>query len=241
MQKNIILVYCLILSYSAFSQENAVPLDKNSYLGISIGSSIPLNDFKSTEGKNTNAGFAKSGKKYDFFWGKDLKNCHWGVTALLRLHTNPIDKSALSAIAKTAYPSFEYNISSKDWKLCTLMAGAYYRIPVSRKMTLMPKAMIGIAYIDLPETNVVANNNVGNIATSFTESSHKVTPNYLFSLGLKSNLFKQIVLVSNFDILGAFPTFTDVKTTYGNGTLITRSKSPSFLTFNYGIGIGFKF
>lgn len=241
MKKTIILVYSLLLGFSAFSQENSASIDKQSYLAVSVGSSIPLKDFKSTDGNNANAGFAKSGKKYDILWGKDLKNPHWGVTGLLRLHANPIDAGSLTSVAKTAYPSYDYSISAKDWKLFTLMAGAYYRIPVSKKMTIMPKGMIGLAYIYSPETNVVANNNVANIATSYTESSVTVTPSYLFSIGLKSNLYKRIVLVSNFDILGAFPTFNDVKTAYGNGSAVTRTKSPSFLTFNYGIGIGYKF
>lgn len=104
----------------------------------------------------------------------------------------------------------------------------------------MPKAMIGLAYIYSPEIKVVAENNLANIATSNTEASHTITPSYLFSIGLKSNLTKRIALISNFDFLGAFPTSDNVKTTYGNGSSITRTKSPSFLTFNYGIGIGFK-
>jgi hypothetical protein len=232
----------LVLFFSAFSQENPVPIGTRSYFGISVGSSIPFKDFKSTDGNNPNAGFAKSGKKYDLFWGKDLKNLHWGITGLLRLHANSIDVSALTSVAKTAYPSYDHNISAKDWKLFTLMAGGYYRIPVSKKITIIPKTMIGLAYIYSPEINVVANNNnASNIATSYTESSQTVTPSYLFSIGWKSNLYKRIVLASNFDFLGAFPTFDDVKTNYGNGTSITRTKSPSILTFNYGIGIGYKF
>lgn len=241
MKRTIILATCLVLFFSAFSQENPVPIGTRSYFGISVGSSIPLKDFKSTDGNNPKAGFAKSGKKYDFFWGKDLKNPHWGITGLLRLHANPINESALISVAKTAYPSYEYNISAKDWKLYTLMSGAYYRIPVSKKMTIMPKAMIGLAYIYSPEINVVAENNLANLATSITEASHTITPSYLFSIGLKSNLTKRISLISNFDFLGTFPTFDDVKTAYGNGTSLTRTKSPSFLTFNYGIGIGYKF
>jgi hypothetical protein len=231
----------LLFRFSAFSQENSTSIDKQSYIAVSVGSSIPLQDFKSTNANNANAGFAKNGTKYDILWGKDLKNPHWGVTGLFRFHKNPIDVEALTSVAKTAYSSYDYSISAKDWKLYTLMAGTYYRIPVSKKMTIMPKAMIGLAYIYSPEINVLAENNLGNIATSFTESSHTITPSYLFSIGLKSNLYKRIVLVSNFDILGAFTTFNDVKTTYGNDTSITRTKSPSFLTFNYGIGIGYKF
>jgi hypothetical protein len=241
MKKIATLLYFGLSSFSAFSQENSTSIDKPSHFAISVGSSIPLLDFKSTDGNNANAGFAKDGTKYDILWGKDLKNPNWGMTSLFRFHKNPIDVGALASIVKTAYPSFDYIISAKDWKLYTLMGGAYYRIPVSKKMTIMPKAMIGLAYIYSPEINVVANNNAGNIATSYTESSNSITPTYLFSIGVKSNLYKRIVLVSNFDILGAFPTFSNVKTTYGNGTSNNRTKSPTFLTFNYGFGIGFKF
>lgn len=241
MKLKITILFCLLLSYSAFSQESTNSKNRKSYVAVSIGSSIPLLDFKSVDANNINAGFAKSGKKYDVLWGKDLVNPHWGITGLFRLHKNPIDERALESVAKSTYSTFDYNISAKDWSLFTLMAGAYYRIPVSKKMTIMPKVMIGLANIYSPEIDVIAINNLSNIATSSTESSNIFTPSYLLSLGLKSNLYKRIALVSNFDILGAFTTFKDVKTTYGNGTSVTRTKSPSFLTFNYGIGIGYKF
>lgn len=240
MKKTTILLCFCLLSFSVFSQENSASIGKQSYLVVSVGSSIPLLDFKSTDGNNAYAGFAKSGTKYDILWGKDLKNPQWGITGLFRLQTNPVDNGALASFAKTAYPTFDYTITPEDWKLYTLMGGAYYRIPITKKMTIMPKAMVGVAYIYSPEINVVAINNAGNIATSFTESSSSVTPSFLFSIGLKSNLYKRIVLVSNFDILGAFPTFNDVNTTYGNGSAVIRTKSPSFLTFNYGLGIGYK-
>ena len=230
-----------LLCFSAYSQENSVPIGSQSYIAVSVGSSIPLLDFKSTDGYNAYAGFAKTGKKYDILWGKDLKNSQWGIASLFRLHTNAIDEGALESVAKAANPSYDYTISSEDWKLYTLMGGAYYRIQISKKMTLMPKAMLGLANIYSPETNVVANTSSSNVANSYTESSNAVTPSWLFSIGFKSKLYKRILLVSNFDFLGAFPTFTDVKTTYGNGSSLIRTKSPSFQTFNYGIGIGYNF
>lgn len=244
-KKTTILLWFCLLSFSVFSQENSASIGKQSYIAVSVGSSIPLLDFKSTDGNNAYAGFAKSGTKYDILWGKDLKNPQWGITGLFRLHTNPVDNGALASIAKTANPTFDYTITAEDWKLYTLMGGAYYRIPITKKMTIMPKAMVGLAYIYSPEINVVAINNAGNSATFspvfFTEASNSVTPSFLFSIGLKSNLYKRIVLVSNFDILGAFPTFKDVNTTYENGTSINRTRSPNLLTFNYGFGIGYKF
>ena len=241
MKKTIALLCFWLLCFSVFSQENSTSTDKPSYFALSTGSSIPLQNFKSTDIKNAYAGFAKNGIKKDVLWGKDFNNTPWGVTGLFRMHKNPLDEGALASMAKTTHPSFDYIISAKEWKLYTLMAGAYYRIPVSKKLTIMPKAMLGLAYIYSPEINADFNNNSVTVATSFIESSHKLTNSYLFSIGLKSNLYKRIILLSNVDVLGAFPTFSAVKTTYGNGTTIYRTKSPTLLTFNYGIGIGYKF
>jgi hypothetical protein len=241
MKKTIALICFWLLCFAAFSQENSTSTDTPSYFALSVGPSIPLQDFKSTDGKNANAGFAKNGRKKDILWGKELNNTHWGVTGLLRIHKNPIDEGELALIAKTVYPSFDYSISAKEWNLYTLMAGTYYRIPISRKLTVMPKAMVGLAYIYSPEINAVPYNNSVHVASSYMESSHTFSTSYLFGLGLKSNLFHRMVLISNVDILGAFPTFSAVKTTYGNGTTIFRTKSPTILTFNFGMGIGYIF
>ena len=235
------LIYFWLLCFAAFSQGNSISPDRPSYFALSVGPSIPLQDFRSTDGKNANAGFAKNGRKKDILWGKELKNTHWGVTGLLRIHKNPIDEGELALIAKTVYPSFDYSISAKEWNVYTLMAGAYYRIPVSRKLTVMPKAMVGLAFIYSPEIFAVPYNNSVHVASSYRESSHNLTTSYLFGIGMKNNLFHRIVLISNVDILSAFPTFSDVKTIYGNGTTIFRTKSPTILSFNYGMGIGFKF
>jgi hypothetical protein len=241
MKKTIALLYFWLLYFAAFSQENLTSTDGPSYFALSVGPSIPLQDFKSTDGKNANAGFAKNGRKKDILWGKELNNAHWGVTGLLRIHKNPIDEGELALMAKTVYPSFDYSISAKEWNVYTLMAGTYYRIPVSRKLTVMPKAMVGLAYIYSPEIFAVPYNNSVHVASSYMESSHTLTTSYLIGIGLKSNLFHRMVLISNVDILGAFPTFNDVKTTYGNGTTIFSTKSPTILSFNYGMGIGYKF
>jgi hypothetical protein len=105
----------------------------------------------------------------------------------------------------------------------------------------MPKAIVGLAYIYSPEINAVPFNNSVHVASSYMESSHNLTTSYLFGIGLKNNLFHRMVLISNIDILSAFPTFSAVKTTYGNGTTIFRTKSPTILTFNFGMGIGYIF
>jgi hypothetical protein len=241
MKKTMALIYFWLLCFAAFSQGNSTSPDRPSYFALSVGPSIPLQDFKSTNGKNANAGFAKNGRKKDILWGKELNNTHWGVTGLLRIHKNPIDEGELALIAKTPYPSFDYSISAKEWNVYTLMAGAYYRIPVSRKLTVMPKAMVGLAFIYSPEIFAVPYNNSVHVASSYRESSHNLTTSYLFGIGMKNNLFHRIVLISNVDILSAFPTFSDVKTIHGNGTTIFSTKSPTILSFNYGMGIGFKF
>ena len=241
MKKTVALLYFWLLCFAAFSQENSTSPDRTSYFALSVGPSIPLQDFKSTDGKNANAGFAKNGRKKDILWGKEFNNAHWGITGLLRIHKNPIDEGELALIAKTVYPSFDYSISAKELNVYTLMAGAYYRIPVSRKLTVMPKAMVGLAFIYSPEIFAVPYNNSVHVASSYRESSHNLTTSYLFGIGMKNNLFHRIVLISNVDILSAFPTFSDVKTIHGNGTTIFRTKSPTILTFNYGMGIGYKF
>ena len=115
MKKTIALLCFWLLCFSVFSQETST--DKPSYFALSTGSSIPLQNFKSTDIKNAYAGFAKNGTKKDVLWGKDFNNTPWGVTGLFRMHINPLDEGALASIAKTTHPSFDYSISAKEWKL----------------------------------------------------------------------------------------------------------------------------
>ena len=70
MKKTIALLCFWLLCFSVFSQETST--DKPSYFALSTGSSIPLQNFKSTDIKNAYAGFAKNGTKKTYYGVKTL-------------------------------------------------------------------------------------------------------------------------------------------------------------------------
>jgi hypothetical protein len=73
MKKTIALLYFWLLCYAAFSQVNSTSTDRPFYFALSVGPSIPLQDFKSTDGKNANAGFAKNGRKKRHIMGERIE------------------------------------------------------------------------------------------------------------------------------------------------------------------------
>ena len=77
MKKTIALLCFWLLRFSVFSQETST--DKPSYFALSTGSSIPLQNFKSTDIKNAYAGFAKNGTKKDVLWGKDFNKTPYRI------------------------------------------------------------------------------------------------------------------------------------------------------------------
>lgn len=220
--------------------------DSKYFIGLSYGKSLPLGDFKDNKVQLDNlgysSGFANTGVKFDVFGGYSL-NKEYGVTGLIRFQSFSTDANSFAKELNRLSPSVNYEVDSKDWKFASVLGGVYYNFPLTNRMSLQPKCMIGLMYGISPEINVNANDG-SNTRVIFVESGNSIGLAYEFGIGLKSKLGNNFALMPTFDFSGAFLSFKNNKTvTNYNGSNLynTRTYNPSILTFNFGLSLAYIF
>lgn len=246
MKKSAIILLTIISVNLTFAQDKIK--ETKIFIGFSYGKSFPLGDFKSNDVKltnsyyyfNNNSGFANSGNKFDLFGGYALNN-EYGVTGLIRFQTFSTDANSFANELERINPSNNYYVDSNKWMFGSVLGGMYYNYPLTKKLTLQPKGMVGLIFGTSPEINISANDS-NNTRVIFVESGNSLGLGFEFGLGLKSKISDNFALMPTFDFSGGFLSFKNNKTvTNNNGTYstTTRTYNPSILTFNFGLSLAY--
>lgn len=231
--KKMLLVAVLLLSttIASFSQDRG-------YFAVSLGSSTPVGDFASADPNNPAAGYAKSGFMYDFSFGYKFGK-RIGMAALVRGQSNMTDAQALAdQVAKET--GYNTTVTSGAWKIGGYMIGAYGSFPISEKVSIETKAMGGFLTATSPNIKMELTQGAASAWVKMNSASSG-TFSYLVALGFKYNAGKRLCLLMNVDYLGANPLFVNAVTTYSDGSKEVDTWSQKFGTFNYNVGLGFRF
>lgn len=173
MKKIIFILALLLTSILANAQSN--------YLNLSMGASIPLGDFKSTEDAST-TGYAGTGFALNVE-GKYFFIDYLGVAGTINYATNSTDEDALEAswleYVKNLYPDYiippDANIqfNTSLWNTVSILVGPVLSFPFSR-ISFELKAQAGVSFITPPKrelyityTNNEIYNNSGGHNTAF--------------------------------------------------------------------------
>ena len=116
---------------------NAQMEDRHGYIGMTLGSAIPLGDFADNNFDNEDAGFAKTGINFNLvhFGYKFSKN--FGIAA-----------SWFGAAHEVDTP---YNIDAATWSYGGLFAGLLVSLPAGEKLFIEFKPMLGFVAATSPE------------------------------------------------------------------------------------------
>jgi hypothetical protein len=227
----ILFAVAALIATTCFSQDKG-------YIGISLGPSIPINDFASRDGNNNSAGWATTGANFDITFvyklGKSL-----GLSALLRGQANSVDNIAYSN-ELTKQVGGSWTVDSKSWTMGGLLFGGYGSFPISDKVSFDTRAVIGFLNATSPELNLTLNGSGGaGWVRQSSVSANSFT--YLLGAGFKFGVSNKICLLANLDYLGAKPEFRDVELTSGSGGAPTKyTFSQKFGTINFGFGVGLR-
>jgi hypothetical protein len=197
------------------------------HIGLSMGPSIPLGDFASKNIDNSNSGFANTGAFLDISFAYKLGYGNFGLTALLRGQSNPINAQAL--VNEMAQPIIvEANwIENTSWNLGGLMFGGFGSFPISQKISFDTRAMIGFLRTTSPETTVTF---PGLSKIIIKQSVSATSFAYSMGIGFRFELGEKLDLLTNLDYLGSNSEFKNVATTFNQ----------SIKTINLSIGIALK-
>jgi hypothetical protein len=231
-KKNFILLALAVLCIS-----NGLAQNKG-YVAISIGPSIPVGDFASTDANSESSGFARPGAIFDISFAYKLGK-NFGIAALLRGQANRVDTEAFENELNRRTGS-RWTADSESWTTGGLLFGGYGSFPVSPKTSFETKALIGFLNATSPELYVTLN---GSGGTGWVRQSSETATafSYLLGAGFKFDAGKKICLLVSVDYLGSKPEFSDVTITSSNGGAAQKTTiSQSIGTINFGFGVGYK-
>jgi hypothetical protein len=117
---SLLIVFTCLANSITFSQEK----EKNGFIGIVIGPSLPIADFGDNSRKNTNSGYAENSRldyivDFGYRFGK-----YYGISASYFVHQYDVDTSTIGL----------------TWGLGGIVAGPMLIIPVTDKL------LFGITY-----------------------------------------------------------------------------------------------
>ncbi|MEO1653992.1 MAG: outer membrane beta-barrel protein [Bacteroidota bacterium] len=234
--KRIFLLF-LLLSSGVLSTQAQEETPKF-YLGLSYGRTFPLGDFADSDFTNPDAGFAKSGSKFDIFLGFPIDE-KLTVTGVIRYQNFATEIDDLINDFTEANPGVQFTGSTENWQTFYLLAGLAYRIKVSRKFSFSPRFGLGPFFVKNPSVNVM--NNGGTILTGFSRSSETgVGLGYELGIGLRNDLGRHFSLMPTFTVSGGFVSIQDVVNATDN-VVVTADYSPKILTFNLGLSLAYRF
>jgi len=201
---------------------NNEPSEKKSYFAVSVGTSVPTGDFKSTNENSDKSGYANTGADFNLSMAL-MFTPNFGIAGMLGgiANTRTIKISRFGSV----------NIASDPWSAGFMMGGLQLGIPSGKSMFGL-RAMGGFASANSPKTSI-------NDGFSFYEQEAKTASAFSFDIGalVKINLSERICLLGNVDYFSTTPKFTGVITF--DGTTIDFEQKITVVTVTLGVGFNF--
>lgn len=234
----------LVTVFTLFTFSVKAQSEQKGFLSLSLGPSIPIGDFASTDINKEEAGFASTGAIFDLTFGYKL-NKQYGFMAMLRGQANAFDTEALETALENDNPNVNWNVTGDSWGIGGFLVGGYRSAPVGEggKTNFQLRALIGFLSSSSPEFSFTATS--GGVVASGKQFEASATAfSYLLGAGFTHKIASNFNLLVNLDYLGANPEFNNVesRTTLGGQTTVSTSTfSQSFGAINIGGGIAYLF
>lgn len=230
MKKNIVLaLICMIFTSAISAQTTEI---NRGYLGISLGSAIPLSSF----GKDG----AGTGGVLDAHFAYKLKK-NAGLAVLLRGQYHPVNVQSLAGRLEQVAPGVNTNVKGDGWSSGGVMAGVYSVYPLDQKGTAIfeLKTLAGFMTTASPLVDMRFSSSEG----SGWVRQHSATAtafSYLVSLGMRFNTGNRMSFMLNADYMDYSPNFKNVRITTSMGTKETHNMTQKIQTINISAGIAFR-
>lgn len=221
----------MFLTFNVFSQET-----RKGIIGISLGPSIPLNDFADTNHKNRYAGFAMTGLHLNANFSYKF-NKYLGIAALWNRNTHPIDVDKMANYFWSNDPSLNWRVKKASWSSSALMGGLLITFPF-KKVDFDLKGLFGYAFSKFPDIDVTASRGRTLFKVRLNEASaQSFAINY--GASLRYHVSDKVALTLNMDCFGTNQEFKVVISS--NFIPSTRDTIEQFMPMkNISFGIGYR-
>ena len=153
-----LIIALLFISQFSFAQSN------RQFLGLSIGPSFALGDFKKSVLDDSTSGYAKTGVAISFNYVYRFAH-NFGMQLIINYSSNSMDNMKYKNQLENAHPGYGVSVeSTENWSSGGFFLGPYLRFPITTKLTwdiralggyfgsYSPKMIIRTTKIDEPTT-----------------------------------------------------------------------------------------
>ncbi len=223
----IVLTSLFLHSYSQQEKNTAA-------ISFSIGPSLPVGKYSSTNISDIKAGFASIGPALDISYSK-LTSAHWGYTIRLMTELNPLNIGAMKSSLRQlrfyglyagpypptydSYYSFnDWSVKKNTWLAATAMGGIQGRFPLSKssKANFTTALLIGMLYAKSPNTSANATTDTTSIVMT-QNSKSAIGGAYALQAGMEWPLKKNTRFLLKLEYLGSVG--LSFKQVTGNSTI----------------------
>lgn len=148
MKKLLVLLLALLVSSAMLAQGSRKSVNRNSFLAFQAGPSFPLGDFKSSDAKNENAGFAKTGYNIGLNYTY-LLNAQAGLTAGVFYNRYPTKDVEFEIDMGDGTRTITMKMD--NWQFYGITAGPALNFEVAKNINTGIRVMGGIANARTPE------------------------------------------------------------------------------------------
>jgi len=157
------------------------------YLGLSIGPSFPLSDFKKAVLDDSTSGFAKTGVAIKFNYAYRLTH-NFGLQLVINYSSNKVDNQGYKNALELEHPDFGVSVeSTKNWSSGGIFLGPYLRFPLSDRISWDIKALGGYFGSYSPNITIRTTNkdDLNDKNEYYIVSSRASNFGYMFGTGFK--------------------------------------------------------
>jgi len=127
--KKLLIVLLFVVHFSFGQSVN------RQYVGLSVGPSIPLSDFKKTVLADSTSGFAKTGIALSFDYAYRFTH-NFGMQLIINYSGNSLNTGSYEDQLENTLPEYNVSVESTDnWTSGGLFLGPYLRFPLTNKLS----------------------------------------------------------------------------------------------------------
>lgn len=230
-----------ILSISATANASNFPSDavdsslEKGHVSYSIGTSLPLGKFGSTDYFQKGAGYAMPGFSFELNLTRKIHGGPYSWTLASRSSLNYASSVALINDMNYANPGNGFDVQWGSYTMSGLFGGAKYDFKPNDKITFVPRFMMGIVVATLPEMMLRSS---WNSSYWYKESSSSAsTFSTLLGLGMDVRIFRHMKFLTNIDMQRAFPLFVNRETLSSSGNRNVETLSQPMHTLSLTVGL----
>lgn len=194
----------LFISQLAFGQSD------RQIIGLSVGPSFPLADFKKDILSDSTSGFAKTGFALSFNYNYRFTH-NFGMQLLINYSSNALDNSKYKNALEAEHPDYGVSIeSTKNWSSGGIFLGPYLTFPMGN-LSWDVRILGGYfgAYSPNATIRTTNKNNLNDKGEYYLVSSRASNFGYIIGTGFKYKLNSSYYILLNGDYTSSSVKFKD--------------------------------